>query len=462
MPASHHPPHPPPASERLLASSPVFVHPDQDPEEFDRLLDENHYLGSRCQAGDYLRQRVYMNGDLVGLLSWGACCYALKDRDRHIGWNDRLRGERLKLVVQNRRFLLLTQKGEHPNLASQSLAAALKVLPRQWEKAFGYQPLLAETFTDIESFAGTCYKASGWIPLGKTKGFSRHRSDFFVANDRPKKLWIKPLRPDALKQLCAAELPKECRKGAQSNAHGILPVSAQGLESLYNCLRRFPDPRAENTTFRLSSILSVVVMAQMCGRTTISDIVRFGQSLTQAQRREMGFPLKEAGKTFRKVPGYIAYRNLLGQIDPDALAAHLSGWLQSQNGALPGTLALDGKMFKDIAGVISLADAETGIPVSMAPMRHKEEGPDGELTCGKKALRAAGGLKGRTVTGDALHADMNVSRIILEEGGEYLLQVKGNQPKLHKTAKRMTRNAPLFAPKSKAGTDGSSSGNSGS
>lgn len=462
MPARYNPYRRQPAEESSSSSSTAVVHPDHDPEEFDRLLDERHYLGSRCQAGDYLRQRIYMNGDLVGLLSWGACCYALKDRDEHIGWNDRLRGERLKLVVQNRRFLLLSEKGEHPNLASQSLAAALKVLPKQWEKAFGYQPLLAETFTDIESYAGTCYKASGWTPLGKTKGFSRHRSDFFVANDRPKKLWVKPLRPDALEQLRASELPKECRKGAQSNAHGILPVSPQGLESLYDCLRRFPDPRADNTTFRQSSILSVVVMAQMCGRTTISDIMRFGQSLTQAQRRELGFPRKKTGENFRKVPGYITYRNLLGQIDPDALAQHLSSWLQAQNGALPGTLALDGKMFKDISGVISLADAETGIPVSMAPMRHKEKGPDGELTCGKQALRTAGGLKGRTVTGDALHADVNTSRIIQEEGGEYLLQVKGNQPTLHKTVKHMTKNGPLFAPKPKPATDETSNGNSAS
>lgn len=448
------------SAEKSVSSSTVVVHPDHDPEEFDRLLEENHYLGSRCQAGDYLRQRIFNNGKLVGLLSWGASCYALKDRDEHIGWNDRLRAERLKLVVQNRRFLLLSEKGEHPNLASQSLAAALKVLPAQWEKRFGYQPLLAETFTDIESYAGTCYKASGWTPLGKTKGFSRHRSDFFVANDRPKKLWVKPLRPDALGCLCAAELPEECQKGAQSNAHGVLPVPPDGLESLYDCLRRFPDPRADNKTFRLASILSVVVMAQMCGRTTISDIMRFGQSLTQAQRRELGFPRKKEGVNFRKVPGYITYRNLLGQIDPDALAAHLSSWLQSQNGALPGTLALDGKMFKDIAGVVSLVDAETGIPVSMAPMRHKEEGPDGELTCGRQALRTAGGLKGRTVSGDALHADTTTSRIIQEEGGEYLLQVKGNQPTLQKTVQRMTQNAPLFAPKSKSDTDASSNGNS--
>ena len=36
-----------------------------------------------------------------------------------------------------------------------------------------------ETFTDIEQFEGTCYKASNWEPLGLTKGFQRHRADYF-------------------------------------------------------------------------------------------------------------------------------------------------------------------------------------------------------------------------------------------------------------------------------------------
>jgi len=39
-----------------------------------------------------------------------------------------------------------------PNLASRSLALALKALPDHWEQAHGYKPLLAETFSDIEQY----------------------------------------------------------------------------------------------------------------------------------------------------------------------------------------------------------------------------------------------------------------------------------------------------------------------
>jgi hypothetical protein len=50
-------------------------------------------------------------------------CYALKDRDRWIGWSASQR------VVQNRRFLVLAPKGASSNLASQALGAAGWVKP---------------------------------------------------------------------------------------------------------------------------------------------------------------------------------------------------------------------------------------------------------------------------------------------------------------------------------------------
>jgi hypothetical protein len=44
-------------------------------------------------------------------------------------WSAPQRIERLKLVVQNRCFLVLADKGPCPNLASQAMGAALRALP---------------------------------------------------------------------------------------------------------------------------------------------------------------------------------------------------------------------------------------------------------------------------------------------------------------------------------------------
>ncbi len=99
---------------------------------FDEQLAERHYLGAGRPVSDYLRQVVRVRGAPAALLVWGPACDALKDRDRWLGWSAPQRVERLELSVQNRRFLVLADKQAAPNLASQTLAAALRALPEHW------------------------------------------------------------------------------------------------------------------------------------------------------------------------------------------------------------------------------------------------------------------------------------------------------------------------------------------
>src|SRR5580700_8030459 len=175
------------AARSLIAVRVPLAH---EVELFDGLLADHHYLGAGRAVGDYLRQVVEREGRTVALVVWGPACYALKDRDLWISWSTTQRVERLKLIVQNRRFLVLAAKGESPNLASQAMGAALRALPEQWREHFGYRPLLAESFTDPEAHAGTCYKASNWEAVGHSAGYRRHRADFYLPNDRPKRLWL--------------------------------------------------------------------------------------------------------------------------------------------------------------------------------------------------------------------------------------------------------------------------------
>jgi hypothetical protein len=158
-----------------------------EPEEYQRageLLDREHYLGDVPQ-GRQLLQAVEYAGQWVALLDWGPATWKLADREEWIGWTPQQKAQRLGLVVLNRRFLVLG-KTRMPNLASRSLALAIKALPEHWQQAHGYKPLLAETFSDIEQYHGTCYKVSNWIACGQTKGFARHRIDFYRKHDCPK------------------------------------------------------------------------------------------------------------------------------------------------------------------------------------------------------------------------------------------------------------------------------------
>lgn len=421
---------PPPAcaADRLEIDVQVVAPPDFA--WFDQQMAERHYLGAGRPVGDYLRQLVTVRGRPAALLAWGPACYALKDRDRWLGWSAPQRVERLKLIVQNRRFLVLAQKAHAPNLASQTLAAALRALPGQWLETFGYRPLLAESFTDPEAYEGTCYKASNWQPVGFSAGYSRHRADFYVANDRPKRLWLFPLDPQARRDLRAARVPAECQSGVIAPPSGVLPLAQPQVLSLFEVLQRAPDPRAKNTRFRIGAVLTLAAMALLAGRRDIAEIARFATTLRPPQRRLLGLPRRKNTRAFYEVPRYGVFYAVLTRLDPEAFAALLHNWLQAHSGTLPQALALDGKMIRDHIGLLTLAQHEDGAPQAVAVYDQKEGTARCEQTAARALLEKIPALDGKLVTADALHCQKPTARTIAGKGGEYLLQIKGNQPGL--------------------------------
>ena len=415
----------------------VRIPSDAEVAWFDGLLADKHYLGAGRPVGDYLRQVVEVDRKAVALLVWGPACYALKDRDQWISWSTVQRLERLKLIVQNRRFVVLADKGQSPNLASQAMGAALRALPGQWLERFGYRPLLAESFTDPEGYAGTCYKASNWEAVGQSAGHSRHRADFYVPNGRPKKLWLRPLGPQGREQLKAQQVPEDCRAGLIVAPTGTLPVKAEQLDSLMDVLRKAPDPRASNTVYRTYAVLTVIAMALLAGRREIAEIARFATSLSQPQRRRLGFPRKKGTQAFWQVPSYSVFYQVLTRMDPEAFAKILNDWLQSRAGSLPGALALDGKMIRDHIGLLTLAQHEDGAPVAVAVYDQKEGTERCELSAAWALLQQLPALDGKMITADALHCQRTHAATIVEKGGDYLLQIKANQENLLKKAQAL-------------------------
>lgn len=412
---------------------------------FGELEGKYHYLGETRSGGDTLRLVFEEEGEWVALMVWGSACYRLKDRDAHIGWTPRLRAQRQKLVVMNRRFTLLAARGERPNLASRVLGLAVRELPALWRKAHGYAPLLAETFCDMEASAGTCYRATGWAPLGLTKGFSRHRRDFYVPNGKPKTLWIKALRPSAEEALRGLALPPECAGGADSDGWGVLPLSAGQAETLHEALCRTPDPREANRQFHIGALLAILAMAVMAGMRNLAQVVRFAETLTLKQRKALGLPRYKPGSDYRKTPSYSAFYNLLRQIDAEAFARVMTGWLQRHEGTLPRQLALDGKFIGDVVGIVSLVNTNTGVPVVVAPASQKEgEGERCEQRVAQRLL-VENDLTGATVSFDALHGQAPARETAMS-GGESLVQIKGNQKTILASAEHRTAKPSPFLP----------------
>ena len=412
------------------------------------MFEREHYLGPVKRSGKGLLQVIEYRGQAVALLDWGPAALKLTDRDQWIGWNGRQRADRRDLIVQNRRFLLL-EKVRMPNLASRCLSMALKAVPRQWQQAHGYSPLLAETFTDIERFEGTCYKASNWIAMGQTKGFKRHRADYYQYHARPKKLWVYPLHPKACELLQSIRLPELYAKAVNSQSpERDLSLKAAQVRSLREVLAGVPDPRKNNRSFPIGSLLSLVAIALLAGCTNLAQIQRYGQFLTHAQRVWLDWPPGKNGKG-RRAPSYKALYNLLCKIDPHAYAKELSEWMQTHLGTLPRALALDGKYVRDQVLKLCLSDHDSGAPTAIAladpKPRTEDNKTDGELTVSKKLYQNSE-LQGAVVTADALHDKQVIARTIVDQGGDYLLQSKDARRSPMKTAERLDNTSPFFYP----------------
>jgi hypothetical protein len=412
-------------------------------QRFDALLETEHFLGPRFPAGDRLYQVAEQDGQWVGLLLWCAPALHLKDRDAWIGWDPLTRAQRLKLIVNQARFLI-PDATRRPNLASQVLAAATAALPDQWCAHHGYAPLLAETFTDPEAHAGTCYKAAGWLPVGQTVGFQRHRCDFFAFHDHPKRLWLQPLDPHAQEKLCAPELSERYAPALTVGAAARCALNAAQRSSLKDALRQVPDPRrAQGKRYPLAPTLTVVALGLLAGKVDLSEIQRFGTRLSQSQRQALGFWPKK-GTKFYPAPTYNVLRDLLRALDLAALADVLTRWLQAQAGRLPASLALDGKTIRDHLGcIVSLVEHEDGAPVAVIAAPNKGH----ELPAAQKLLRSdAVNLLGCVVTADPLHCQQETAQIITQEkGGHYVLGVKANQPTVRQnTEKKLAGATPLL------------------
>jgi len=128
-----------------------------------------HYLGYCPLPGAQARYLAMAGGRYLAALGFGAAAWKVACRDRFIGWTPDRRQAKLHLVVNNARFLILPWV-RVPNLASCLLSLAVRRIRRDWPDLYGYRPVLLETFVERERFAGTCYKAANWLPVGCTQG----------------------------------------------------------------------------------------------------------------------------------------------------------------------------------------------------------------------------------------------------------------------------------------------------
>ena len=176
---------------------------------FKQYVDRYHYLSYRIPFGAhlcYLIESLKLPGRYLACLQFSSPAWKMAPRDAWIGWSAERRKRNLQLVVSNSRFLVLpwvSVKG----LASKILSVTAHQLPQDWERLYGYRPLLLETLVDRSRYRGTCYKAANWIHLGATQGRGRMDREQAAHGQAIKDIYVYPLCRHVQEKLCSATPP---------------------------------------------------------------------------------------------------------------------------------------------------------------------------------------------------------------------------------------------------------------
>lgn len=413
--------------QAMLAEVTVRLIGPEEQERFDELIRKEHYLRNATWVGRRLFYVAEHQGQWLALLAWTSAAYNLQDREDWIGWSAPQRKRRRALVVNNSRFLILSD-AHYANLATRVMRLCLDRLSADWQQRFGHEVLLAESFVDGELFRGTCYRAGGWLHLGQTKGWSRSRLDFYEQHDRPKQLWVRELRRGARELLAARSLPEayaSVEKGAVPECE-LQPEALSDLRAYFDAL---PDWRSKSGDYPCSGLAALVACATLCGvHRGQRSLAAFSRELSGAQLQALGFRKKGRPRRYR-APSEATFCRFLAGVSSIDLEKALQKWQDDRLGprkADDNVIAVDGKALCSSQGVevVSAYACRSGRWLGSEPVR---EGSN-EIPAAQKLLGRMD-LEGQRVTLDALHTQERTARIIVQEGGgDYLMTVKGNQP----------------------------------
>ena len=201
---------------------------------------------------------------------------------------------------------------------------------------------------------------------------------------------------------------------------------------LIEVLAEIPDVRSRRgKRHPLSAILAMACCAMLCGYRSYSAIAEWGRNYGTGIAHALGFT--------HTTPCAATLHTIFRHVDRDDLEERLGTWAErvvvstpAASSAGEGAVALDGKTLRGsqkqgAPGVhlLSALSHHVGLTLTQQAVDAKTN----EITQVETVLRRIV-LKDRVVTMDALLTQRHVAQTIVDEGGDYVMIVKENQPQL--------------------------------
>jgi len=198
---------------------------------------------------------------------------------------------------------------------------------------------------------------------------------------------------------------------------------------LLRAFSELEDPRMDRTKLHsLTDILTIAICATICGADGWPDVELFGRGKEKWFRTFLDLP--------NGIPSHDTFRRVFMLLEPEAFEKCFMEWMAELSQASDGRLiAVDGKTIRrslDAAGgkaAIHMVSAWCNANEMVLGQLATDE-KSNEITVIPKLLELID-VKDAVVTIDAMGCQKKIARAIVAEGGNYVLQLKGNQGGLH-------------------------------
>jgi len=189
------------------------------------------------------------------------------------------------------------------------------------------------------------------------------------------------------------------------------------------------DPRMNRTKkHSLPDILAIAICAIICGANGWTQVSLFGRSKIKWFKTFLALP--------NGIPSHDTFGRVFAALAPQAFEACFMKWVADLATASSGRLvAIDGKTLRRS---LDTANGKAAIHMVSAWCQENHmvlgqwatDAKSNEITAIPKLLKLLD-LSGAVVTIDAAGCQKKIAKQIVDQGGEYLLQLKGNQGGLY-------------------------------
>lgn len=208
--------------------------------------------------------------------------------------------------------------------------------------------------------------------------------------------------------------------------------------SISECFANLSDPRMEKkTTHKLIDIITITICAVIGGANGWTEIEEYGKSKYDWLKTFLELP--------DGIPSHDTFGRFFSLLATDELETCFLRWVQSAAEVLEGSIAIDGKQLrrsydhasnKAAIHMVSAWASAAGITLGQIKTSEKSN----EITAIPELLKMLE-LKGCIVTIDAMGCQKSIAKQIVQQKGDYVLALKGNQSNLYEEIMNCFQNA---------------------